>query len=335
MKQEMTMASRLTKPFCGIAALSLCLVATSAAAQPAAPTIILLGTAGRPPAHADRSQPATLLRIGPKNYLIDAGENVGQQLVRAGVPARALSDIFLTHLHWDHLLGLGYLMATGWMTNRSEPLPVWGPPGTSRYISSEKTALSEGEDIFRAQSPERPALSSLYPAKEITVGDAPVEIYADALVRVRAVANTHFSKIHSPPHDYGVDRSYAYRFDTAQGSVVFTGDTGPSTAVTKLAKGADVLVTEVCDLKSIKATMLKLQPASTIDKLVQHMAEQHLSPDEVGRMAEAAGVRKVVLTHFVAGANFDPTHLLPAIRARFKGEIVLGKDLLEVPVRGE
>lgn len=294
--------------------------------------LILLGTAGGPPAHADRSQPATLLKVGNRSYLIDAGENVGQQLARAGVPVRSVSNTFLTHLHWDHVLGLGYLMATGWMTNRRAPMPVWGPPGTARYVTSEIAALSEGEDIFRAQNPERPGLGSLYPAHEVAVTQTPQEIYKDDAVRVTAVTNTHFAVIHSPVHDYGEDRSYAYRFDTAAGSVVFTGDTGPSAAVVQLAKGADVLVTEVCDLASIRGAMLKLQDPASIDKLVQHMAEQHLSPEEVGKLAAAAGVRKVVLTHFVAGAGFDPQSMLPEIRAAFRGEIVIGKDLAKVAV---
>ncbi len=297
--------------------------------------IVLLGTAGGPPAHVDRSQPATVLEVDGHRYLIDAGENAGQQLVRAGVPVRDVAATFLTHLHWDHVLGLDYLMATGWMTGRNAPMPIWGPPGTARLIASETAALAEGEDIFRPQSPERPPLASLYPAHEATVGDTPRETYRDETVRVTAAANTHFAVVHAAAHDYGTDFSYSYRFDSKAGSVVFTGDTGPSPAVASLAKGADVLVTEVCDLASIRAALTKTQGPDKLDLLVRHMAEQHLSPEEVGKLAATAGVRKVVLTHFVAGPGFDPQSMLPAIRASFKGEIVIGSDLAVIPLGGE
>lgn len=323
---------RLSIAITGVAAIVAMASGVQAADAPirSPSSITLLGTAGGPPAHADRSQPATLLQVAGRNYLIDAGENVGQQLTRAGVPARAVSELFLTHLHWDHVLGLGYLMATGWMTNRTAVLPIYGPPGTAQYVRDEVRAVAQGEAIYRAQSPDRPELASLYSPREVTVERAPVEIFKDEFVRVTAVANSHYSVIHSDPHDYGIDRSYAYRFDTADGAVVFTGDTGPSADVEKLAKGADVLVSEVCDLASIRATMLKLQAPATLDKLMQHMAQQHLSPEEVGKLAAAAGVKKVVLTHFVTGENFDPKTMIPAIRMHFKGEIVLGRDLVKV-----
>jgi len=300
-------------------------------ATTAAPALrlVLLGTAGGPPAHAARSQPANLLRVNGKNYVIDAGENVAQQMTKAGVPASAVEATFITHMHWDHVLGLGYFMATGWMLGRTAPMPVFGPPGLADYLTREEAALGIGETIFRAQSPERPTLASLYPARVIDIA-TPTEVFRDARVRVTAVPNSHFAVVHGAPARYGADKSYSYRFDTAGGSVVFTGDTGPSDAVTHLARGADILVSEICDVDSIRAAMLAINPAGNYDKLITHMREQHLSAEDVGRMAAAAGVKTLVLSHYVMGQRYDPEGFVAKIRPFFGGKIVVGQDLLVV-----
>jgi ribonuclease BN (tRNA processing enzyme) len=305
--------------------------AAPAAPVPAGSRLVLLGTAGGPPAHGARSQPANLLQIEGRSYLIDAGENAGQQLTRAGVLTSRVDAAFITHLHWDHVLGLDYVMATGWMLGRTTPLELYGPPGLAKYVDRQIAAVEVGEDVFRPQSPNRPPLRSLYQVREKTV-DAATEVYKDAAVRVTAVANSHFAVLHGADHDYGPDRSYAYRFDTKAGAIVFTGDTGPSPAVTRLAKGADVLVTEICDVDSIRDTMLKLQPGAKIDALLTHMRQQHLSPEDVGRMATEAGVSTLVLTHYVMGQGFDPENFVGKIRPFYTGKIVVGKDQLVVDV---
>jgi ribonuclease BN (tRNA processing enzyme) len=287
------------------------------------PTLILLGTAGGPPPHKDRSQPAAALVIDGKTYLIDAGENAGQQLVRADLPLPALHAVLLTHLHWDHTMGLDYILATGWMMGRTAPLTVYGPPGTDQLLARDVAAVSLGEAIFRPQMPGRPPLASLYVAKVLAPADpAPVE--QDGAVRITKAANSHFGP--------GANASYAYRFDYGAHAVVFTGDTGPSPAVTALARGADMLVSEICDMDSIRAALVKTQPGADITLLMQHMEQQHLSPEAVGRMAAEAGVKTLVLTHFVMGPGFDPAGFVAKIRPFFSGTIVVGQDLQRIPL---
>jgi ribonuclease BN (tRNA processing enzyme) len=301
---------------------------------PAPARIVLLGTAGGPPAHPGRSQPASLLQIGGRNFLIDAGENCAQQALRAGVPANRVDRLFLSHLHWDHTLGLDYLMATGWMMGRRKPMPVIGPPGTRELVSRTAAAVGLGEDIFRPQNAAAPALASLYPAEE-TDPDTPREILRDGPVTISACRTSHFEVVHAAPHAYGLDRALAWRFDTPEGAVVFTGDTGPSANIEKLAAGADVLVSEIVDLVSIGERMrATLPPGQDITPLVEHMRSQHLSPEAVGAMATRAGVKKLVLTHFVIGQGFDPARFAEQVQPHFKGEIVVGRDLLSIPLRG-
>ncbi|SER34531.1 MBL fold metallo-hydrolase [Sphingobium sp. YR768] len=295
-------------------------------------TVTLLGTAGGPPAHAGRSQPASLLQVGGKTYLIDAGENVGQQLARAGVLASKVDATLLTHLHWDHTLGLDYLMATGWMRGRRQPMPVWGPPGTRMLVERTVAAIGVGEDIFRAQAQERPPIASLYPAREVDVS-APQLLFDDGTVKLSAVANTHFAEIRSAPHAYGVDKAYSYRFDTAAGAVVFTGDTGPSEALAGFAKGATLMVSEIVDLPSMKAALIAAgSKGQELDLLMQHMAHQHLTADALGRMAAQTGVKKLALSHYVIGRDFDPAGFVAPLRKYFGGEIIVGQDLMAIRI---
>jgi ribonuclease BN (tRNA processing enzyme) len=134
--------------------------------------------------------------------------------------------------------------------------------------------------------------------------------------------------------------SFSYRFDTPQGSVVFTGDTGPSPAVTALARNADVLVSEVClcdtpaDVKPTATSQASMRTAAAIDQTENfHMHNEHLTPEEVGKLATAAHVRVVILTHFVPGKTTDPTTFTAGVMRYFSGPVIPGKDLLEYDLR--
>ena len=162
-------------------------------------------------------------------------------------------------------------------------------------------------------------------------GEGPVEVYLDAAIRVTAVANSHYSTMHLPRRAYGDDRSYSYRVEAGGRSFVFTGDTGPSAAVEALARGADVLVSEVIDIPAIMESLRKRGAATSVDQspLIAHMVKEHLTPEEVGRLATRAGVRKIVLTHFAEppGVEGDAEAIAAAVRKAFAGEVVAGKDL--------
>lgn len=297
--------------------------------HPRGTAIVTLGTAGGPPPHEGRSQPATMLEVDGHHYLIDAGEGVRYQMRQVGVMRPILDAVFITHLHWDHVLGLDYLMATDWMQNREAKLPIYGPPGIEYWMSRNFSAVEVGEDIFASQADPRPPLASLFPVRTVT-GCAPQQVYADDAVKVTAVCNTHFAEVRSADHAYGEDRGLSYRFDTAHGAITFTGDTGPSDSLVELAKGSDVLVSEIVDIDSIGAALKAYGQDNP--KLLQHMARQHLTPEEVGKLATAAGVKTVILTHFVMGGRFDPANFAAKVKAHYDGEIIVGRDLARFPV---
>jgi ribonuclease BN (tRNA processing enzyme) len=162
------------------------------------------------------------------------------------------------------------------------------------------------------------------------------EVYRDANVTVTAVENTHF-EIRPGDPGYGKYKSYSYRFQTANGSIVFTGDTGPTDAVTTLARGADVLVTEIASPQEIVAQQTangtwQRKTPSEQDGFVKHMRQEHLTPDDVASMASKAGVKNVVLTHlagWMPGNQIDDfARFGDQVRKSYTGHVFVAKDLM-------
>jgi ribonuclease BN (tRNA processing enzyme) len=163
----------------------------------------------------------------------------------------------------------------------------------------------------------------------------PGVIFQDANIKVTAVENSHFHFAPGNPA-YGKYRSYALRFDTADRSIVFTGDTGPSDAVSALAEGADLLVSEVNDVEEVKARDIEIglwqvMTPKQQQEVIRHIIEEHVSPEQVGVMAARAGVKTVVLTHLPATA--DPkdeySRFAQSVKKHFSGQVLVAKDLME------
>nr|WP_321441589.1 MBL fold metallo-hydrolase [uncultured Hyphomonas sp.] len=293
--------------------------------------IITLGTVAGPIAQAKRSGAANLLQVGSRFYLIDAGPGVSHRLAVAGVQPVQIQHIFLTHLHFDHAAGLAPLLGFSWIARIGKPIDIYGPPATSEFVSDAIKYLSIPEGIYTAQIPPSPTISDLVKAHDVDV-TGPTMIYEDDKVRVTAVENSHYSAIPVDRLPLGAARSYSYRFDTPDRSVVFTGDTGPSDAVVELAKGADVLVSEVIDLDAmmalLKETGFKGATDAQLKPVVDHMRDEHLTPQEVGRIAAQAGVKMVVLTHVGPGSDIetDMRRYTQGVRDWFAGPVVIARD---------
>jgi ribonuclease BN (tRNA processing enzyme) len=123
--------------------------------------------------------------------------------------------------------------------------------------------------------------------------------------------------------------SFAYRFDTAKTSIVFSGDTTPFDNLIKLAQGADILVHEVLHKPSLARLLARVPNA---DRLLEHIVASHTTHIDVGKVAKEAGVKTLVLTHFVPADDPSVTEEMWAEgpRQNFGGKIIVGKDLMEV-----
>jgi len=310
------------------------LAATSLAAATSPTRIVLLGTGAGPIPRRFRSQPANLLVVNGTPYLIDAGNGVARQLVDAGYMPADVRTIFITHHHIDHNADLGAVMSFDWIEDNerhavsSPPIEIYGPPSTGRIVAAALDYLSISERVFSAEVPMTPA-AGRFEAHDIT-GDGPV--FEDANIRVTAAENSHFN-IPATASNYGKDKSFSYRFDSADRSVVFTGDTGPSDALSRLANNADVLVSEVTDVDAtmqIVGATMHLTPQQ-LAAMRLHMQQEHLTPEAVGRLATAAHVKTVILTHFSPGRDdeTDASRYTEGVRKYFTGTVIAGRDLFE------
>lgn len=303
--------------------------------------IILLGTKGGPNPNPLRSEPANLLVVDGFPYLIDAGTGVTRQIAIAGFQITQIRTIFITHHHIDHDAGLVALISTNWFetawNNLSLPrVKIYGPPATEYLVHTALDYLRVSERIFRSGVPALQPAETMFIAHDVLKNG---ELYRDKRITVFGMENTHFYHP-SGAAATGRDISFSYRFNTPNGSVVFTGDTGPSEAVTALAMHADVLVSEVCLCRSEGSPSSRNgpripHPASSLsDEEDFHMRHEHLTPEEVGQMAAAAHVKVVILTHFVPGAQSgDPTRFTAGVMKYFSGPVVPAKDFFEYDLR--
>jgi ribonuclease BN (tRNA processing enzyme) len=276
-------------------------------------TLILLGTAGGPTPKPTRFPSCYVLIIEDDAYVIDAGNGVGQQLARAGVAINSVRHVFVTHHHSDHNADAGTLPLLAWATNPAQPITVWGPPPLQtmmrRFIDYQSFDIE-----LRTRDEGRPDFSRFLKVQEFTGSG---ELLKNDRVRIRCARNVH------PPFEH----SYALRFD-ADRSYVFSGDTTYSESVVELARGADVLVHEIMNLSVLDALIASEPNAKT---LRQHLLASHSTPEQVGRVASEAGVKTLVLSHFVPGGPvLSDQQWLESVRPYFAGEIIVGRDLLTI-----
>lgn len=274
--------------------------------------LILLGTAGGPTPKVDRSAPANAIVVGDAIYAIDCGNGVARQMVEAGLDLGNIRDVFITHQHSDHNADYGNLLLLAWETDLKTPVNTYGPPPLKRM--TELFLQMDAYDIgIRERDEGRPPFAPLIVPHEITLGGP---VMRDSNLRVTAALVQH------PP----VEPAFAYRFDCPDRSIVFSGDTRPSENLVELARGADILVHEVIDLDAIDAVV---KNESSATRLRQHLEAAHTPMAEVGRIATKAGVKTLVLNHFVPGTPPIPDQVwIDAVKPHFKGRLVIGRDLM-------
>jgi len=292
---------------------------------------VTLGTGGGPIVRLRRSQPANALVIGDDVYLFDAGDGVQRQLRAANLALANVRAIFISHHHLDHDAGLGPLLAARWLFNAYRPLPVIGPPGTGEMLARLSEAYRPVELApITIGGPAKPSIASTIAGRDLRPDmDQPTLVYEDEHVRILAVTNAHY---HFPPGEAArVSRSYSFRIEAGGRSIVYTGDTGWSDNVVRLAQGADILVTEVIDMTAIEAALRRARdlPPAALSPMLAHMVQDHLTPDQIGRLAAAAHVGRVVLTHLAPGNDDEPdSHgYTTGISVHFRGPVTVASDL--------
>ncbi len=270
--------------------------------------IVLLGT-GTPNPDPNRSGPSVAIIVNDTPYLIDAGPGIVRRAAAArrdGVEALRVSNlkhVFITHLHTDHTLGLADLIFTPWVLERDEPLKLYGPPGVREMV--EHLLKAYEQDVRMRIDGLEPANNVGYKVDvhEIAAG----EVYRDANVAVQAIAVNHGSWEHA----------FGFRFETPDRTIVISGDTSPSDALTEAARGCDVLIHEVYS----QAGFDRRKPVWQL-----YHSSFHTSTIELGRIARHARPALLVLYHQLYWGS-DDGDLLDEIARMYDGAVVSGADL--------
>jgi ribonuclease BN (tRNA processing enzyme) len=279
-----------------------------AAAENAGTQVVILGT-GTPAADPDRSGPAVAIVVHGTAYLVDAGPGVVRRAAAAeknGIAALKVTNlkiVFFTHLHSDHTLGYPDLIFTPWVLGRKEPLAAYGPRGLKNMTAHIEKAWKKDIDVRVHGLEEESPTGYRVVVHEIKPG----VVYRDANVKVTAFLVKHGNW----------DQAFGYRFDTADRSVVLSGDTAPTDAVVKACNGCDVLLHEVYNPhgNELKTPHWK-----------EYYATFHTSPEELGEIAWRAHPKLLVLYHQIL-EKLPEEDLVEQVRKSYSGNFVSGKDL--------
>jgi ribonuclease Z len=273
--------------------------------------VTLLGTASGPRVHVGLAGISTLVEAGGERFLFDAGRGFMQRLVQAGFPMNAVTKLFLTHLHSDHVVDVPDLMLTPWSAapERKVPLEVWGPAGTRDMMRHLEQAFAFDihvrRDVDEKYSPEGIRVI----AHDIREGN----VYERNGVRVTA-----FLVAHGP-----VKPSYGYRVDYAGRSVALSGDTRPSDNLVAVCKGVDVLIHEAIDLETLRKLVSNQQ-------LVASIVARHTTAEQAAGIFSRVSPRLAVFSHSPGTAA-----IVEQTKRSYSGRVEMGEDLMVIDIGDE
>jgi ribonuclease BN (tRNA processing enzyme) len=226
-----------------------------------------------------------------------------------------LRHIFITHHHSDHNADYGNLIWLAWTAGLSTRVDTWGPPPLAR-MTELFFEMNAADIAIRIADEGRKPIEPLVHVHEHSVGGI---VMQDENVKVTAALVNH------PP----VVPAFAYRFDAADRSIVISGDTAPCDSLIELARGADVLVHEAMMSQAVERLIARLPNAPTLRKSI---LSHHTSVEDAGRIAREAGVKMLVLSHFVPpdDPSISDQMWIDAARTQFQGPVIVGKDLWEI-----
>ncbi len=304
-------------------ALKLALCSATALAAPAAlaqspakprTKIVFLGTKGGPRVDVGPSNPANLVVVNDTPFVIDCGMGVSRQLASAGVPLASVKYILISHHHSDHNLEYANLVYNAWAAGLSTPIHSFGPKGLEA-MTRTYWELNKFDVETRIEDEGRPDPRKLLIAKDIAE--------EGVVLQTADVKVTAFRTPHPPIMD-----NFAYKFETPDGVIVFSSDTAYNPKLAEFAKGADVLVHEALYVPWVDRLVARVKNGATLKK---HLLESHTAVEDVGKIAAAAGVKVLVLSHLVPG-DLDVTDdtWSEGAKKNFSGKIVVARDLMEL-----
>lgn len=279
----------------------------------------------------------------------DLGRNALENLLRADVEPTKIDYLFFTHHHFDHIASYGYFLISNWISGRQEMVQVFGPEGTMAMTSGayqlHASDIVFGHDVYKnwpADAPNRPTPEPPYVARDAQPG----VVVSTPKFKVKAMHTVHYT------YPGATQKSFAYRVDSAYGSVVISGDTGPMEEMSAFAQGADVLIHEAQRPDPGMVTGGKIARKdfnTTLDGKPRH-GGGHTSPSELGEIARKANIKTLVATHLPPYTSVGAavrlsapftgqppgfgiwSEYIAAMRKSYPGSIILAQDAMVLQI---
>lgn len=286
--------------------------------------LTLLGT-GTPTPSLKRASSSYLIEIGHDLIILDHGPGSHERLLQVGKRAIDVSHIFFSHLHYDHCSDYVRLLLTRWDqgAGRIPELKVFGPPPIRRM-----TELLFGEDgafapDLKARIEHQGSIDIFVARGGVPPRQRPQPAVTELGVRDKFEGDGWTLTVGPASHVQPYLECYAYRIDSPEGSICYSGDSGGvPPALIELARGCDVLI-------HMNHYFSGTEPTD----IYRVVCGNH---EDVAQVASAAGVKTLVLTHFLEQIDQPGLreHIVREIAKTFHGHIVWGEDRMEVPIKG-
>lgn len=286
---------------------------------------VALCGSGAPMPDPTRAGPCTAVLAGDRLFVIDSGAGSTKNLSLMDLPPASVEAVFLTHLHSDHIDGLGELMLQRWGSGgRTEPLPIHGPAGTDQVVAGFLQAYGPDRGFRIAHHGEKVMPPSGFGGVALPFV-LPTDGSSVVLIDTPDLKVTAFPVRHTP-----VEPAVGYRFDYKGRSVVISGDTAASGRLEAAAKGVDLLVHEGQSPKLV-AMQNRAAQANGRGNLVavtHDILSYHTSPEDAARIAQRAGVRYLLFTHIIPPLPVEALEgpFLGDARKLFRGPVRVGRD---------
>jgi len=293
--------------------------------QPAAKPmkITLLGT-GTPSPSLERQSSGYAFEVGNDLIVMDHGPGAHHRLLQAGYRSVQVTHAFFTHLHYDHCMDYGRLVLQRWDqgADRIADLNVYGPPPIRRMTDLLFGAEGVYDPDIRARIEHRSSIDQF----EARGGKAPRkrpapnvrEVHAGDAVQGDGWKISVGHAVHVQPYL----ECLAFRLDTAEGSVCYTGDSGASDTIVELARGCDMLI-----------HMNHYFSGTAPSPAYRAAVGNHRDNAETARKA---GVKTLVLTHLLTQIDQPRIReqIVQEIREVYDGKVVWGEDLMQLSLKG-
>jgi len=275
-------------------------------------TIVTTTGTGTPIPHPDRAGAGTHVQYGDVRLQFDAGRSTLNRLTKMAVTVDALSAIFLTHYHSDHVVGLTDLVLTHWVMDNDDDwavIPIVAPNGHTTSFVDSMLPIWSNDLAVRALHNGRTGTPKIRTVG-FDVPEQPTEVWSGGDVRVIA------GQVRHEP----VEGAVGYRVETPDGVVVVSGDTRVCDEMAELSAGADVIVYE-----AMRSDAVRKRPGN-----VQFVLDYHADTREIGAQAAALATPTLMLTHLIPQPNTgaDRQAFIDEVReGGYQGEVIVCDDL--------